>query len=82
MNSELARAEARLAELKERESKLELGIRGDIAAVREVLDPYAEDVALIQADVAAAQAFELAEKVGQLRDVRVMIARIKQDLGR
>lgn len=80
--SEILKMEGRLAVLKKEAAQLELSIRGDIKAVREVLDPFADNLAEIQADVAAAQAVELSEKVIRLKEMRDKKRRIEQELGR
>lgn len=80
--SEVLKYQGRLALLKQEAGQIELGIKGDIAAVRGALDPFADDLAEIPADVAAAQAVELAGKVNELKAIRQKIAAIERALGR
>ena len=80
--SEVLKWEGRLARLKREADQLELRIRGDMRAVRDLLDPYADDLAELPADEAAAQAVKLAEKVLHLKEKRGLVKRIERDLGR
>ena len=59
---ETLQAKGQLAELKNEASRLEMSIKGDITAVRNLLSPRL-DVVDIQADVAAAQAVGAGRKV-------------------
>lgn len=78
--SEVLKLEGRRIRVKNEIQRLELSIRGDIKACREVLDPFVEDLSRIEADVAAEQAVELAGKVADLREKKEMLARIEKEL--
>ncbi|MFZ5774039.1 MAG: hypothetical protein ACOY3Z_00945 [Thermodesulfobacteriota bacterium] len=80
MDTERMKHRGRLAELEQDARRLELGIKGDIAAVRNLLDPFAK-IEELNAEVAAAQAVELAGKQAEYLGKLGEITAIKKALG-
>lgn len=78
--SEAMKFKGRLAE-KELEAKsLRLRMKGDIAALRDLIDPFVP-VEKLKADVIAEQALELANKHIKLKEILAEIEAIKEALG-
>ena len=82
MGGEFAKVEGRLALAQQKAEKLTLGIKAGIRAIRDALDPLAEDPADLPAEEAAVQAVDVAAKVAELKAVRDRIAAFKRALGR
>ena len=72
----------RLAEAEDKAKTLALRIKGDMEAIRAILDPLEERLETIAAETAAAQAVELAAKVGEYRATLSRIEALKRVLGR
>lgn len=80
--NELLKFEGRLALKKKEARELELRIRGLIKAVRDLLDPFTEDLETLLADEAAAQAMALAELHIRFKETRAKILALEKALGR
>ena len=80
LESERLKHQGRLAEAKQKARELELRIEGDIRAIRDLLDPFAMK-AEIRADVAAAQAVEMAAKHAEYCGLLEEIKAIETALG-
>ncbi|MBU2550488.1 MAG: hypothetical protein KKB20_18925 [Proteobacteria bacterium] len=80
--NEALKMEGRLARLKREAGGLELRIRTDVTAVRDLLDPFADDPADLRAEDAAALAVELAGRVVRLRETRARLRAVARALGR
>lgn len=78
--SEIIKYRGRLAKKQADARRLEMGMRGDMHAVRELLDPF-EPTETIQAEVAAAQAVELAAKHAEYLGLLEEIKALKRALG-
>ncbi|MDG4475425.1 hypothetical protein [Thiovibrio frasassiensis] len=80
LDSERLKHRGRLAEKEADARRLDMSIQGDIAAIRDLLDPFApiED---LRAEVAASQAVELAGKHAEYCGVLAEIKAIKKALG-
>lgn len=79
-DSEQLKHRGRLAEKEADARRLAMSIQGDIAAIRNLLDPF-EPIADLHAEVAAAQAVELAGKHAEYCGVLAEIKAIKKALG-
>lgn len=78
--SERLKYKGRLAEKKEKAQQLKLSMEGDLKAVRDLLDPF-EPLEDIRADLAAAQAVELAGKHAEYLGLLEEIKAIRKALG-
>lgn len=78
--NEILKYRGRLAEKDLEAKKLRLRMTGDVAALRELLDPFAP-VEKLRADVIAEQALELANKQIELKKTLAEIEAIKDALG-
>jgi len=70
----------RLSDLRKKEKQLDCDASGRIALIRQILDPYEDDVTRIAVDQAALEAKKLEEIVTELRDTRIKIDRLERDL--
>lgn len=80
IDTERLKHRGRLAEKEQEAKRLALGIQGDMAAIRDLLDPFAP-VEDLHAEVAAAQAVELAGKHAEYCGLLAEIKAIKKALG-
>jgi len=80
MERERHAAKGRLMELEEEARNLRLSIKGDIAAVRSMLDPYGDEAELNIA-AAAQQNLDAYKKQKRLNELLAKIKGIKRDLG-
>ena len=80
IDTERLKHRGRLAEKEQEAKRLALGIQGDMAAIRDLLDPFAP-VEDLHAEVAAAQAVELAGKHAEYCGLLEEIKAIKKALG-
>ena len=75
IDTERLKHRGRLAEKEQEAKRLALGIQGDMAAIRDLLDPFAK-IEDLHAEVAAAQAVELAGKhaeyCGLLEEIKAL----------
>lgn len=79
-DTERLKFRGRLAEKQEAASKLRLRIEGDLRAVREILDPFA-NINDVRVDLAAAQAVEMANKHAEYLGLLSEIKAIEKALG-
>jgi small-conductance mechanosensitive channel len=77
MNEERLQREGRLAVLKRQVAELELSMRGDLTAIRLLLDPH-EDLENIKAAEAAVQAVELSNKHAEYLKKQAQIKAIEE----
>lgn len=80
IDTERLKHRGRLAEKEQEAKRLALGIQGDMTAIRDLLDPFAP-VEDLRAEVAAAQAVELAGKHAEYCGLLEEIKAIKKALG-
>lgn len=79
-DSERLKHRGRLAEAEHQARRLALSIEGDLRAVRDILDPFVP-IADLRAEMAAAQAVELAGKHAEYLALLADIKAIKTALG-
>lgn len=80
MDMERLKHQGRLAEKEQTAKRLDLSIRGDIAAIRDILDPFSP-LPDLRVDVAAVQAVEMAGKHAEYCGLLAEIKAIKKALG-
>lgn len=78
--NEILKFRGRLAEKELAVKRLRLRMTGDVAALRELLDPFMP-IEKLKTDVIAEQALELANKQIELKEVLAEIEAIKEALG-
>jgi hypothetical protein len=80
MMTERLKFKGRLVEAEDKARQLRLSMEGDLKAVRDLLDPF-ESIEGVRADLAAAQAVELAGKHADYLGLLKEIKAIKKALG-
>jgi hypothetical protein len=81
MNDEILRLRGRLAAAEKRFTELDNLASGLIINVRQMIDPYVDDVTTLRVDEAQAMMTKLHETVHEMRTVKAQISLYKEALG-
>lgn len=81
MRQEILAAKGQLAEYRQRLANLEIEGSGLVTLIRNLLNPYEEDISALRVDEAEVSVTRLQGIVHDLRSLKVKIAKLESDLG-
>ena len=81
MNVEILKLQNKLAEAKRRFKDLDIRVSGLIILVRGYLDPYEDDVTLLETQKAQVEISNLHSAVEEMKELSVKIQKLQKDLG-
>lgn len=80
-NPTITRMRIRKSEAERKTKELDTMVRAGIVLLNNTLDPYAYDRALLDVDLAATTVMQVRDMVKEMREQKVLIKQLSEDLG-